>query len=249
MVQDFYDKVEKKFGNYQNPAISVDEFPNGKPEEIFKEKLLKVSGKNKLALDVGCADGRFTLSMAPNFKKIIAIDTSKGMLKAANRNQTAGNIKNVDFFYQDVHKMDFPEDFFDVIYDRRGPDDYPLFYEQLKPGGFFLQVEIGEKDTMDLEKIFGRGQNFGGFDESRMEKNKKSLKDAGFEIVYAQDFYYNEYYLSYKDLDIFLQGVPIFEDYDSEKDRKYLEEYVNKFQTEKGINLPRHRIVLVAKKA
>lgn len=35
MVQDFYDKVEKKFGNYQNPAGSIDEFLNGEPEEIL----------------------------------------------------------------------------------------------------------------------------------------------------------------------------------------------------------------------
>lgn len=248
MTQDFYDKVEKKFGNYHTPARSIDEFPNGEPEKIFREKLLELSGKNKVVLDVGCADGRFTLSMAPNFKKIIAIDTSRGMLKAANRNKKASNTTNVDFVYQDVHKMDFPKDFFDVIYDRRGPDDYLLFYEQLKPGGFFLQVEIGEKDTMNLEKIFGRGQNFGGFDESRMEKDKKYLKNVGFEIVYAKDFYYNEYYLSYEDLDIFLHGVPIFEDYDSEKDRKYLKEYVKQFQTNKGIDLPRHRVVLVARK-
>lgn len=248
MGQDFYDKVEKKFGNYQNPARRIDEYPNGKPEEIFKKKLLKISGKNRVALDVGCADGRFTLSIAPNFKQIIAIDTSKGMLKAANRNQASGSIKNVDFVYQDVHKMDFSKDFFDVIYDRRGPDDYSLFYEQLKPGGFFLQVDIGEIDTKDLKVVFGRGQNFGEWDMSVLKKDIKEIEQVGFEIVFAKDFYYDEYYLSYKDLDVFLQGVPIFEDYNSKKDRKYLEEYVKKFQTAKGINLPRHRVVLVAKK-
>ncbi|MCL5019445.1 MAG: methyltransferase domain-containing protein [Patescibacteria group bacterium] len=248
MSQDFYDKVEKKFGNYLTSSRRVNEFPNGEPEEIFKAKLLELSGKNKVALDVGCADGRFTLSMAPNFKKIIAIDTSKGMLKAAERNKKATKVKNADFVCQDVHKMGFPEDFFDVIYDRRGPDDYPLFYKQLKPGGFFLQVDIGEKDTKDLKKVFGRGQNYGKWNISELKKDVEEIEKAGFTIAYAQDFYYNEYYLSYKDLDIFLQGVPIFEDYDSEKDGKYLEEYVEKFQTEKGINLPRHRIVLVAKK-
>jgi len=42
--------------------------------------------------------------------------------------------------------------------------------------------------------------------------------------------------------------VPIFEDFDSEKDRKLLEEYVAKFKTENGIRFPRHRVVIVAKK-
>ncbi|MCL5435443.1 MAG: methyltransferase domain-containing protein [Patescibacteria group bacterium] len=248
MTQDFYDKVAKKFGNYHTAARIVYEFPNGEPEKIFKEKLLKASGKNKVVLDVGCADGRFTLSIAPNFKKIIAIDTSKGMLKAAERNKKAAKVKNVDFVYQDVHKINFPKDFFDVIYDRRGPDDYPLFYEQLKPGGFFLQVDIGEKDTKDLKMVFGRGQNYGKWDISELKKDIREIKKLGFEIVYAKDFSYNEYYLSFEDLDRFLQGVPIFEDYDSERDRKFLEAYVKKFQKERGINLLRHRVVLIAKK-
>src|SRR5579859_6855841 len=55
-------------------------------------------------------------------------------------------------------------------------------------------------------------------------------------------------HFSFHDLDTFLQGVPIFEDFDSEKDRKSLEVYVARFQTEKGIHLPRHRFVVVAVK-
>ncbi len=66
--------------------------------------------------------------------------------------------------------------------------------------------------------------------------------------MFAQDYLYDEYYASYEDLDLFLQGVPIFEDFDSEKDREFLEEYVTRFKTKKGIKFPRHRIVMVVKK-
>ncbi len=47
---------------------------------------------------------------------------------------------------------------------------------------------------------------------------------------------------------LFLQGVPIFEDFDSQRDRNLLEAYVATSQTHKGIRLPRHRIVIVAVK-
>lgn len=248
MSQDFYDKVAKKFGNYHTNSKYIKEFMNGSPEEIFKRKLLKVSSKNKVALDVGCADGRFTLSMSPNFKRIIAIDTSDGMLRAAERNKKASNLKNVDFVKQDVHKMTFPANSFDVIYDRRGPTDFPLFYKVLKPGGFLLNISIGEKDTAELKKIFGRGQNFGEWNKSKLSEEKEQVEKAGFKMIYSEDFHYNEYYLSFKDLDVFLQGVPIFEDYDFKKDKKYLEEYVGKFKNAKGIDLPRHRYVIVAVK-
>jgi len=67
-------------------------------------------------------------------------------------------------------------------------------------------------------------------------------------VFFAQNYLYNEYYASYEDIDLFLQGVPIFEDFDSEKDQRLLEEYVAKFKIEKGIKLSRHRVVIIAKK-
>lgn len=144
--------------------------------------------------------------------------------------------------------LGYSENYFDVIYSRRSPTNYPLFYRLLKPGGHVLYIGIGEKDTQELKETFGRGQNFGKWDTSALEKEREDIEKAGFKIIYEADFYYNEYYLSYNDLDVFLQGVPIFEDYDSQKDREYLEEYTKKFQTKKGIDLPRHRIVVVATK-
>ncbi|OGC47297.1 hypothetical protein A2713_00070 [candidate division WWE3 bacterium RIFCSPHIGHO2_01_FULL_35_17] len=248
MSIDFYDKVARKFGNYSNPARCIQEFPSGEPEKIFKEKLLELSRKEKIVLDSGCGDGKFTLLIAPHFKKVIGNDTSKLMLQAAVKLQKKKGIKNVEFIEKPTGDLDYPQNYFGVIYARRAVAIYPLFYEMLKPGGYFLSIDIGEKDTMDLEEIFGRGQNIGGFDESRMEKEKKCIKDAGFQIVYAKEFYYDEYYLSYEDLDIFLQGVPIFEDYDSVQDKDNLKKYVKKYGSDKGIKLERHRIVIVAKK-
>ncbi|MEW5805469.1 MAG: class I SAM-dependent methyltransferase [Patescibacteria group bacterium] len=83
----FYDKIAKKFGDYHSDARYVSDYPNKDPEKVFKEKLLELSNKNAVALDLGCADGRFTLSVAPYFQKIVAIDLSRGMLKAAKKFQ------------------------------------------------------------------------------------------------------------------------------------------------------------------
>lgn len=246
MTQDFYDKVAKKFGNYSNPARYFQEFTSGAPEGIFKEKLLKLSGKEKTVLDSGCGDGRFTLEIAPYFKKVIGNDISKLMLKAAVKLQNEKGIKNVEFIEKPTNDLDYPQNSFDVIYARRAEANYPLFYKMLKPRGCFLAINIGEKDTKDLKIVFGRGQNYGKWNISTLNRDRENIEKAGFKIVYAEDFYYNEYYLSYDDLDIFLQGVPIFKDYDHQKDRKYLEEYVKKYQKEKGIDLPRHRYVVIA---
>jgi hypothetical protein len=118
----------------------------------------------------------------------------------------------------------------------------------LKKDGHYLEIGIGEKDTMALKKIFGKGQNYGNWNKSRLEKDKKELIRLGFKIIFAKNFNYSEYYQSPEEMDIFLQGVPIFEDYSSEIDKKHLDTYCNKYQTKKGIILSRHRVIYVARK-
>jgi len=101
---------------------------------------------------------------------------------------------------------------------------------------------------MELKKIFGRGQDFGKWDRSRLDEDLKELKGLGFKVVFAENFHYFEYYPSYKEFDLFLQSVPIFEDFDSEKDKVLLQKYIEKFSTDKGIMLSRHRLVMVVQK-
>src|SRR3990167_5042527 len=235
MADNFYDKVAKKFGDYQTTAKHTDVFPQGNPEEIFKQKLIELSDKEKIALDVGCADGRFTLSVSSYFKKIIAIDISKGMLDAAISSQTEQGISNVSFEYQSVRNMPYNGASFDIVYNRRGPPDFPQFFRVLKSGGYYLEIRIGEKDTQELKEVFGRGQGYGQWSESALKKDKMGLDEAGFKAIFGQEFFYSEFYLTFNDLGLFLQGVPIFEDYDPHKDNAYLTKYAQKYQADRGI--------------
>lgn len=248
MIQNFYDKVAKKFGNYSTPVKISREYTNGNPEDIFKEKLIEASGKDKAVLDVGCADGRFTISISSYFAKVIAIDTSKGMLESARKLQKKSNITNVSFLLKNLHNNDFKDKSFDVIYSRRGPTDYPEFFRLLKKGGYYIEIGIGEKDTQRLKEVFGRGQNYGDWNSPYLKKNIQEIEKAGLKVIFGEDYLYNEYYQSEKNLDIFLQGVPIFEDYDFKKDKNLLNKYVSENVTSKGVILSRHRIVIVAKK-
>lgn len=251
MTTNFYDKVAKKFGGYafgKGHVEHLSEYPNGDPEKIFKKKLLGLANKNKNALDAGCGDGKFAFQIANYFLSITGIDISKELLKIARQKQKIFKTKNVTFEFQDASKTSFSDKSFDLIFSRRGPTPFVEFYRLLKSGGYFIGIIIGEKDCQEIKEIFGYGQGYGKWDTSRLEKDKQELEKVGFEIVFAQGYSYYEYYVSYEDLDLFLQGVPIFEDFDSEKDKKLLEEYVAKFKTEKGIRFPRQRVVIIAKK-
>ncbi len=251
MTTNFYDKVAKKFGGYAFGTGRVDyrtEYPAGDPEKVFKEKLLGLAGNKIKAFDAGCGDGKFSFGIAKSFLSITGIDTSKELLKVAGEKQKVLVVKNFTFKLQDAQRTTFSDRSFDVIFSRRGPTPYLEFQRLLKPDGYFVGIDIGERDCQAIKEVFGRGQGYKAWSTSRLEKEKQKLIDAGFNIVFAQEYFYDEYYASYEDVDKFLQGVPIFEDFDSEKDGALLKEYVVKFKTEKGIQLPRHRIVLVAKR-
>ena len=252
MVNNFYDKVAKKLGGYGygngNKPHYTSEYPAGDPEKIFKEKLLRLSSKNKIALDIGCADGKFTLSIAPSFQKIYGIDISKLNLDIAKSHNDDERSKHVEYSFQDASHTSFKDSFFDIAYSRRGPSYYTEYHRILKTMGYYLEIGIGEMDTVELQKIFGRGQGYEKWGKSKLDEKVKDLKSLGFKVVYAKNFHHFEYYPSYEEFDLFLQGVPIFEDFNSEKDKKKLTEYTNKFQTNNGIKLSRHRVVLVVRK-
>ena len=247
MAQNFYDKAAKKFGGYgygngAKPRYKS-EYPAGDPEKVFKEKLLDLSSKDKTALDIGCADGKFTLFIAPYFKKVYGIDISKENLNIANSHRADERSKNVEYSFQNASHSSFEDSFFDTAYCRRGPSYYKEYHRVLKTNGYYLEIGIGEMDTIELKKIFGRGQGFGKWDKSRLDENLKALQGLGFKIVFAENFYPFEYYPTYEEFDLFLQNVPIFEDFDSEKDKILLQKYVENFSTDKGIMLSRHRFV------
>ncbi|XP_063788317.1 putative methyltransferase DDB_G0268948 [Pseudophryne corroboree] len=59
-----------------------------------------VKGKQKgqspeMALDVGCGTGRYTLPLAPHFKKVLGIDTGKSQINLARRCTSANNVSYI----------------------------------------------------------------------------------------------------------------------------------------------------------
>lgn len=248
MTEQFYDKVARKFGTFEGMKHPLADYPQGNPETMFEQKLLELSGTDKVALDLGCGDGGFTLSMAASFREIVGIDGSVERLKLAQAEQQLQGRTNVRFEQQDASQTSFTANIFDLVYSRRGPSPYQECYRITRPKGSFLMISIGEKDTWELKRIFGRGQGYHAWKTSALKQAEDRLQQAGFEVVYRQDVLYDEYYASYHDFDVFLQGVPIFEDFDSEQDKSALEAYVARFQTDKGIHLPRHRFLVGAVK-
>ena len=136
-----------------------------------------------------------------------------------------------------------------MIYSRRGPSPCSEINRAIKHGGYYLEVCIGGKDAKELKEIFGRGQGFGEWNISTSKTKADNLATNGFEVVFVHDYFYSEIYPDVENLDLFLQSVPIFKDYDRRKDKNYLIPYAVRMKVAGGIELNRHRVVIVAKKS
>ena len=241
-----YNQIAKKFGQYSSGSKKTYRFINVDPEKVFLDLLLKNINKDSRVLDLGWADGRFTLKIAPLVKEIIGIDLSRGMLKLVSKKQKQLKVKNAKFLFASKDRLPFENDYFDLIYSRRGPTinrkaDY------LKNKGIYLEIRVGNKDSYNLQQIFKRGQFYHKKTDTK-EEIRKYFKSSDFKIKFLKQYFYYEIYPDESQLNLMLQGSPIISDYDENKDHELLEKYCQKFKEENGIYLKRHRLVYWAKR-
>lgn len=244
---DFYQKSSKKFKKYEfhEPGRLV----NGK-KPIFFEYLKKYANKDFKVLDLGCGSGGLTLKLSPHFKKIIGIDPFKDYLETAQQQKIKRNAKNVVFRVADGKNLPFKE-YFDIVYSSRGPlsaniDFMKESFRVLKRGGLMVEETIGEKDKIELKKIFGRGQNY-PIRETKLKSVRKLLKQSGAKLIESKYFLYYQIYPSTGEVIKILERAPIIPGFDKVKDKHHLEK-VNKKLNNKGIKLSSHRLHWTAKK-
>lgn len=250
-MDNFYDEVAKKFGGYDLVDDEPDhtaEYPSGDPDEIFKERIRELADSNFTALDIGCGDGTFSFNIADRFARVVGLDSSKELLHIAKERASEHRSDNLEFVFGDAEKTPFGDESFDIIFNRRGPSFYDEYARLLKAGGHYVEIGIGERDAMELKQAFGRGQNYGAWDVSRLEQDKSEFEIAGVNVIFARDYFYSESYASKGEFERFLKRVPIFEDFDPEIDRQCLDRYFAEYRDGSRIRLNRHRVVYVVQK-
>jgi SAM-dependent methyltransferase len=249
MNPDFYSKVAERFGGYSSGAERTTVYPEGDPEVVFDQIATGLGGPEARLLDVGCADGRNLLAIAPSFGRVDAIDLSQPMLDSAQLALAESGLGHVELSLRDASATGFPDGGFDVITSRRGPLFAEEFHRLLRPGGAVVHLGIGEQDVRAIKEVFGRGQLYGRWgDEPVARQEGRRLREAGLSVLREQDIRYQEYFNSPAELDRFLQAVPIFEDYDPENDREPFERYVKAASDERGVLMDRHWFVLHARR-
>jgi len=239
----FYDKVANRIG-YDFSKIKIKQVVKTWNYEEVTAKYLKDMLN---ILDIGCGDGLFLIKNSNKFKNGYGIDSSRNMIKCANKNLEKSKKKNIKFKIASAYRLPFKNSTFDIVMCRQAPYGAKEVYRVLKQNGVFIFQHIGNKDKQNLVNIFGRGQMY-KIKEDKLKKNKKRLENVKFRILETKEKNPTEYYKTEDDLIFLLKNTPIVKNFNIKKDKRHLEKFINKYKTKEGIKTNTHRFLIVAKK-
>jgi len=127
----------------------------------FCYQWLKENCKNKVVLDYGCGNGIHSVPLAKmGAKKVFGIDLSEKSLEIAREKiKKEGLEGKVEFQKMDCEKMEFPANFFDIIFDGGTfssldlESAIPELVRVLKPNGSLIGIEtFGHNPFTNLKR-------------------------------------------------------------------------------------------------
>jgi ubiquinone/menaquinone biosynthesis C-methylase UbiE len=110
-----YDSVHVESTRLQRRFFHVNECPNNKAAEAYMVAVAANAIAGGVVLDLGCYDGKDTAAYAAlKPKRLVGIDVSHtGIAEAKRKFSDVG-----EFFVMDAHRMDFPDNTFDIVIGR-----------------------------------------------------------------------------------------------------------------------------------
>lgn len=161
----YYDKQAEKILKILSKEDLVGDFEGFEPFVLSSYKffydLLAKACQNKKILDYGCGNGIHSIPLAKmRAKKVIGIDLSGKSLEIARvRVKKEGVEEKIEFQKMDCEKMDFPDNFFDIVFDSGTFSSidlkraYPELKRVLKPNGFLIGIEtFGHNPFTNLKR-------------------------------------------------------------------------------------------------
>ncbi|WP_372662129.1 class I SAM-dependent methyltransferase [Cohnella sp.] len=242
--KNFYDRIGKINGWDFSKVKCTSE---GVKWSFYREVSQKCK-KSDILLDIGTGGGEALLSIAEVALLLVGIDNSAGMIQAADINLKKAKKSNVRILQMDAGKIDFPENFFNVVSCRHSPFSAQEIDKVLVNDGVFLTQQVSENDKLNIIKAFGKERTTV---EDGTLKNKyiSELSEAGFSDIQSFEYDATEFYKTYEDLVFLLKHTPIIPNFGkSENDFVVLEKFIEDNQTNKGIMTNSKRFMIIARK-
>ena len=110
---------------------------------------------NDSVLDIGTGGGETFSQLATSFGQGLGIDTDAQMIQLAVANSTSGNVR----FRVGSARLEAVSETFDVILDRQAPFDLDAIAAHLKPAGYFVTQQVGERNMACVQAALGAGDS------------------------------------------------------------------------------------------
>jgi SAM-dependent methyltransferase len=107
---------------------------------------------NDSVLDIGTGGGETFSQLARFFGRGLGIDTDAEMIQLAVANSTSGNVR----FRVGSARLETVSETFEVILDRHAPFDLDAIAAHLKPAGYFVTQQVGERNMACVQAALGR---------------------------------------------------------------------------------------------
>lgn len=139
-----------------------------------------------MLLDYDTGGGEFLLSLNHPYKKTAATEGYPPNVKLCKEILLP---LGIDFKECDDEKnIPFSDNYFDIFINRHGSFDAKEAYRLIRPGGMFITQQVGAKNDRDLVEMVLPGTRE-PFSEMMLSIQIQKLKDAGFEIIKASEYY------------------------------------------------------------
>ena len=118
----------------------------------YDDVVLRYLRPSDVVLDVGTGAGERLRDLAPSFGQGLGIDADPEMVRLAGQNPAAGNLR----FRVCSEQLESVPEAFDVILDRHAPFDLAAIAAHLRPGGYFITQQVGERNMACVKAALGQ---------------------------------------------------------------------------------------------
>ena len=252
--------LAERFGGYAS-YVRTDEptretYGDGSNEEM--DRLLdRFCHSESRVLDVGCGAGFTLCRLAPQVAEIWGFDEAPDLLEATQQRISHLGLNNAQAVLGNVAVADdvrtqLPDDHFDRVFSRRGPNITDTLLNKMKPDAIVIQELV--QGTLGLTQLFGRAPFLPhvGSDPHWLIGHYAELDLLP---VSVKDYFFDDYYREPEHLIRDLKGLLLWDwrmqayPYDEGRDRDALNLYIRYNTTPRGIRVMHRRSVYVFRRA